>query len=160
MKKMMMLGVLVGLMVIPAIGLADLTQNDRLMQRPEWDGAVMQNPWIEGALSFQQWDNDFGEAGVWTLGPTFMTSLPGNRYVELGGRVDLMYYDPDDFDSESGVSDIDIWGKYQIIKTPEYMLSAGLLLTLPTGSDEIIHPRASTLTSPEAFAAGRYQASA
>ena len=157
MRRIILLSVWVALMAIPAIGLADLTQNDRLMQRPEWDGAVMQGPWIEGALSFQEWDSDLGEATVWTLGPTFVTSLPSNPDIELGGRVDLMYYDPDNFDSETGVSDIDIWGKYQFIKTPEYMLSAGLLLTLPTGSKEIVHPHASGEVNFEGFAAGRYR---
>ena len=60
MRRIILLSVWVALMAIPAIGLADLTQNDRLMQRPEWDGAVMQGPWIEGALSFQEWDSDLG----------------------------------------------------------------------------------------------------
>ncbi len=157
MKRIMLLSVWVVLLAIPAIAPADLTQNDRLMQRPEWDGAVMQSSWIEGALTFQEWDSDLSEAGVWTLGPTFITSLPSNRDIELGGRADIMYYDPDGFDSETGVSDIDIWGKYQFIKTPEYMLSAGLLLTLPTGSEEIVHPHASGEINIEGFAAGRYR---
>ena len=129
------------------------------MQRPEWDGAIMQSPWIEGSLSYQEWDTDLADASVWALSPTFITSLPSNPEVELGGRFDLLYYDPDNFDSESGVSDIDIWGKYQFIKTPEYMLSGGLLITIPTGSEEIVHPHASGEFNIEGFAAGRYKAS-
>ena len=143
MKKIVFLTVWIIVMAIPAVGLSDLSQNDRLIQRPEWDGAVMQTNWIEGRLSFQEWDTDLSEADVWMLGPTFITSLPGNRDIELGGRVDLIYYDPDDFDSETGASDIDIWGKYQFLKTREYMLSAGFLMTLPTGAEDVVHPHAS-----------------
>lgn len=158
MKRIMLLSVVLALVAFPGIGMTDLSQNDRLMQRPEWDGAVMQGPWIEGALTLQEWDSDLGEAEVWMLGPTFIMSMPDLPELEMGGRVDAIYFDPDDSDSETGVSDIDVWGKYQFIKTAEYMLSAGLLMTLPTGSEEVVHPRASGEFNFEGFVAGRYQA--
>ncbi len=157
MKKITILGILVFLLAIAAAGSADVTQNDRLMQRPEWDGAVVQKNWVDGTLRFQQWDTDFGDADVWTLGPTFMTSLPANRSLEFGGRFDVIRYDPDDYSSENGLSDIELWAKYQFIKTADYMLSAGLLATLPTGSEDVLHPRASGEVNVEMFGAGRFQ---
>ncbi|KJS33192.1 MAG: hypothetical protein VR64_02945 [Desulfatitalea sp. BRH_c12] len=159
MKRLMILYVLTVLLSIPLSATAEITQNSRLLQRPEWDGAVMQKNWIEGALRFQEWDTDFGDVSVWSLGPTFITSLPGNPRIELGGRFDIMNFDPDNSDSETGLSDIDLWGKYQFYQDARFMLSAGLLVTLPTGSEEVIHPRASGEFNAEMFVAGRYQAS-
>lgn len=156
MKRNMMLWLLVFLFVLPVTTMADLTQNDRLMQRPEWDGAVMQTNYIEGTLRYQDWDLDYGDAEVWSVGPTFITSLPGNRKLELGGRIDIMNFELGSLDDETGLSDIDIWGKYQLIKDSQIMVSTGLLLTLPTGSEDIIHPHASGELNMELFIAARF----
>jgi opacity protein-like surface antigen len=158
MKKIILLCLLAGVLAAPLSAAADVTQNDRLLQRPEWDGAVISNNWIEGSLRFQSWDIDGFEFDAWLLGPTFMTSLPNLPALELGARMALIHFDPDFGSSETGVTDIDIWGKYQFYKTHSLMLSGGLLLTLPTGSDDIIHPSASGEVNVEVFAAGRYQA--
>lgn len=157
MKKFAILSLLVLLTAVPAIGLADITQSDRLIQRPEWDGAVMPTNWIDGGLTYENWDGDGTDATVWSLGATYMTSLPNLPELELGSRVDFMNYDPDTGDSESGVSDIDAWGKYQLYQDGRTMVAAGVLLTLPTGSDDIIHPRASGEFNLEVFGAGRHQ---
>jgi len=158
MKKAVFLCLWIGLVIIPFSAAADITQNHRLLQRPEWDGAVIQNNWAEGSLRFQKWDFDLGDAEVWLLGPTFITTLPNLPKLELGTRLSIINYDPDFDSSETGLTDIDVWGKYQFFRDSNLMLSAGLLLTLPTGSDDVIHPRASGEVNVEAFVAGRYQA--
>lgn len=147
------------LMLCPLSAWSEITQNDRLLQRPEWDGAVVQKNWVQGELRFQKWDHGDGDAKVWSLGPTFITSLPNLRSLELGGRLNLMSFDPDYGETENGISDVDVWGKYQILKDTRFMLSVGALLTLPTGSDAIIHPRSSGAVNMEFFAAGRFNAS-
>jgi len=159
MKKLLIISMMSIILGLAAISSADVTQNDRLLQRPEWDGAVVQQNWVDGTLRFQQWDTPFGDADAWTLGPTFITSLPANRLLEIGGRFNVIRFDPDDYSSENGLGDIELWGKYQFIKTSEYMLSAGLLVTLPTGSEDVVLPSASGEVNVEVFAAGRFQAS-
>ncbi len=154
MKRIVISSLLSLLILWPLSALSEITQNDRLLQRPEWDGAVVQKNWVQGELRFQKWDNDDFEANTWSLGPTFITSLPNLRSLELGGRLSLMSFDPDYSETENGISDVDVWGKYQI-----FMLSVGALLTLPTGSDDIIHPRSSGAVNMEFFAAGRFNAS-
>jgi hypothetical protein len=158
MKKIILLCLLAGVLAAPLSAAADVTQNDRLLQRPEWDGAVIATNWLEGSLRYQGWEIDDIDIDVWMLGPTFMTSLPNLPALELGARLALIHFDPDLGSSETGVTDIDLWGKYQFYKTHSLMLSSGLLLTLPTGSDDIIHPSASGEVNVEVFAAGRYQA--
>lgn len=156
MKRITIFFLFVLIMLSPVNTMA-LTQNDRLMQRPELDGAVMQANWIEGTLRFQAWDLEYGDAEVWSVGPTFITSLPGNRNVELGGRIDVMNFDLKDQDDETGLSDIDIWGKYQLIKDSQIVISGGLLMSLPTGSDDIVHPHASGELNMELFIATRFE---
>lgn len=159
MKKYAILGLIMLLTAVPAISSADITQSDRLLQRPEWDGAVMTASLIDGGVTYEDWEDDGFDFTVWSLGGVFITSLPGVPNLELGGRLDFMNYDPDTGDSESGLSDIDLWGKYQLYRDAQMMISAGLLLTLPTGSDDILHPHASGEFNAEVFGAGRYQAS-
>lgn len=159
MKRISIIWLLVFLSLFTVNAMADLTQNDRLMQRPEWDGAVMQTNWIEGTLRYQEWDTDFGDAEVWSIGPTFITSLPGNSRVELGGRMDIMRFELESLDEETGLSDIDVWGKYQLIRDSQIMVATGLLVTLPTGSDDIIHPHSSGALNMELFIAARFEIS-
>lgn len=159
MRRFFRTGMIMFLLVFPLTALAEITQNDRLLQRPEWDGAVMQQNWIDGAIRFQSWDNDVSDAKAWLAGPTFITSLPDLRSLELGTRLDVIHFDPDNSSSETGLSDIDIWGKYQFLNTPQAMMAAGLLFTLPTGSEDIILPHASGEFNAELFCGGRYLAS-
>lgn len=139
---------------------AEVTPNDRLLRHPEWDGAIVRKPWLETAFTYQRWDSDRIEANAWSVGPTFISPWLSNRFIELGGRFDAIYFDPKGADSETGLSDIDVWGKYQLIKNGEYMLSVGALLTLPSGSDKIMLPRSSGEVNGEIFVGGRYNVNA
>lgn len=140
-----------------AFASSGITQNDRLLQRPEWDGAIMQKSWVEGAVSYENWDFDGADSDVWDLGLTFITSLPSLKKLELGGRIDFLNVDTDGIGDENGVSDMDVWGKYQIFTTSNLLLSAGLLITLPTGSEDILQPKASGECNVETFVGARYQ---
>lgn len=170
MKKIAIACLLVSLLVIPICAIADVTQNDRLMQRPEWDGAVMQSNYLDFSFKFEEWETELDgndddlEYSLWSLGPTFITSLPGNRKLELGTRFAYMSeefddVDGNDIDSASGLSDIDFWTKYQVFKDSQIMVSTGFLLTLPTGSEDILHPRSTGELNFELFAGGRYNIS-
>ncbi len=161
MKRVVFLCLVICLLGLPAVCLAQTaqgpspTQNDRLLLKPEWDGAVMQAPWLQGAVAYE----DYDDADVTDLGLTFITSLPSLNKLELGGRLDYINSDPDTdlIDEESGLSDIDIWGKYQFITNNDFMLSVGLLLTLPTGSKDVLDYRSTGEFNVEVFAGGRYQ---
>ena len=123
MKRAMGLCILIILTVIPATSFAEITQNDRLLQRPEWDEAVMEKHWVEGHLSYQSWEVEDVDLNVISLGSTFIMPFPNLPELELGGRLDAMYFDPDRFDDATGISDIDVWGKFQFLKTEYLMFS-------------------------------------
>ena len=60
-----------------------------------------------------------------------------------------------DDDVVFGFGDVDLWGKYQIIDDP-ILLAAGILFTLPTGGEKIVHPWATGEFNFEGFGAMRY----
>ncbi len=139
------------LVLLPAIASGQVSPDDRLLQRTEWDGAVVTGPYLEGQFRYQKWDNAKG----WLIGPTFATSFPDLPQLETGARAWVISMNPDGGSSETGFSDIDLWGKYQFIDDP-ILLSGGIMFTLPTGGEKIIHPRASGEFNFEIFGALRY----
>ena len=139
-EKAIFTGILLVSLIIPALTSAQISPNSRLYQRPEWDGAVVTGPWLRGEIRYQHWDfAHLRSADTFCLGPTFAMPLSDTR-AELGGRFWMIYYDPNRKDNKTGLSDIDLWGKYQLIDDP-FLLSIGALFTLPTGSDKIVVPR-------------------
>ncbi len=139
------------LLVVPVTGAAQVSPNTRLLQRVERDGAVFTGAYLDGQFRYQKWDNAKG----WLLGPTFAMAIPDLPQLEFGSRVFLVSMDPDHGSSETGIGDIDIWGKYQFIDDP-VLLSAGMLFTLPTGDDDVIHYNATGEFNVELFGAARY----
>jgi len=139
------------LLVVPVTGVAQVSPDTRLLQRVEWDGAVFTGAYLDGQFRYQKWDNAKG----WLIGPTFGLTFADLPELELGSRVFLVNMKPDGGSSETGIGDIDIWGKYQFLDDP-VLLSAGLLFTLPTGSEKVIHYNASGEFNVEFFGAARY----
>ncbi len=141
------------LLVVPVAAEAQVSPDTRLLQRPEWDGAVFTGLYLDGQFRYQKWD----KAKAWMIGPTFAMSFAEMPQLETGARVFLLNSNPDGSSSETGFSDVDIWGKWQFLDDP-LLLSAGLLFTLPTGAEKVIHPKASGEFNVELFGAGRYYA--
>src|SRR5262245_6971362 len=57
---------------------------------------------------------------------------------ELGARISVVNRNPDNGGGETGLSDLDLWGKFSIVSEP-VKISLGLLVTAPTGnSDEFL----------------------
>lgn len=164
MKTKVLLTFAVCLLTLPALAGAQASpdalvlhnpDDARLLQNPELDGAVVSAPWLRGQFRYQKWDVDPGrKANAMLFSPTFAIPL-GMEKMEVGGRTSLIIFDPDGGSNETGMGDVDLWGKYQIIDDP-ILLSAGILFTLPTGSEKVIHPWATGEFNFEGFGAMRY----
>ncbi|MDP8236664.1 MAG: hypothetical protein P9M08_09790 [Candidatus Erginobacter occultus] len=141
------------LLVVPVAAEAQVSPDTRLLQRPEWDGAVFTGLYLDGQFRYQKWD----EMKSWMIGPTFAMSFAEMPQLETGARVFVLNSNPDGASDETGFSDIDLWGKLQFLDDP-LLLSAGLLITLPTGAEKVLHPKASGEFNVELFGAGRYYA--
>ena len=139
------------LLVVPVTGEAQVSPDTRLLQRVERDGAVFTGAYLDGQFRYQKWDNAKG----WLFGPTIAMTIPDLPQLELGSRAFLVSMDPDGGSSETGIGDIDIWGKYQFIDDP-VLLAAGMLFTLPTGDEDVMHYNATGEFNVEFFGALRY----
>ncbi|MCP4395351.1 MAG: hypothetical protein GY804_13955 [Alphaproteobacteria bacterium] len=104
---------------------AKISSNTRLLQKPEWDGAIISGKWLNTEFRYQWYERNSFDSDFKTLGPTFITQFPNNSKLEVGSRLLLMNADYDYFDSEIGISDIDCWGKYQFYNR------SGLLMLIP-----------------------------
>ena len=133
----------------------EVSNDSRLLQHPEWDGAVVSSPLLSTDLRYQDWD----EKGTdFMLSPLFAMPVPMLEQLEMGLRFYLLYWDPDSgaYDDGFGMGDVDFWLKYLILQTSNLETSAGLLVTLPLGDDSIGLPVASGEFNFELFGGLRY----
>lgn len=146
---------MVAIFFCPAVLMAQVSPDSRLLQRPEYDGALVTGAWLRGETRYQHWKlGDEIKSDCFMVGSTFALPIAYDL-VELGGRISLNYYDPDLGGDVWGFSDIDLWGKYLVMDDP-CLLSVGMLITLPTGAEKVIYPRASGEFNIELFSGIRY----
>ncbi len=156
MKIWISLFILINLIFISVVPVsAKMSPNTLLLQKPEWDGAIISGKWLNTEFRYQSYDRH----DISSIGPTFITQFPNKPNLEVGARVLLMNADYDNYDDKLGLSDIDCWGKYQFYNRSGLLISGGLLLTLPFGSDSIYDKAASGEVNIELFGAARYHVS-
>ncbi len=142
------------LLVLPVTAGAQVSPDSRLLQRPEWEGAVVTGAWLRGQARYQHWKlGDEIKSDGLMIGPIFAVPIAYDQ-VELGGRIWLIDYIPSEGGSQGGFSDLDFWGKVQIIDDP-LLISIGTVLTLPTGREKILYPVSSGELNFEFFSALR-----
>lgn len=109
---------------------AKAIDNDhRLFQSFIEDGAVSQNGWFEGQYRFQS----FEDSRVFSIQPVLAVTFAED--IEVGGRFGLATVDPDRGGTESGFTDLDLYGKIRLTTTPT-QISVGILMDLPTGEED------------------------
>lgn len=127
---------------------------NRFFMRFVEDAGIVPSYWLEGQVWFQSntapYDSTFdldglssserrsaeealSEADVLGLTPTFALNVAED--LEFGGRIGFAYRDPDRAGSETGLTDLDLWGKISVVSDP-VQIALGLVLTLPTGSED------------------------
>lgn len=106
-----------------------VTNENRLFQRFVEDGAVTDNVWVEGQFRFL----DFDHGNAIAIGPTLAVNVAED--IELGGRIDLLSVNPDPGSSDTGFSDLDVYGKVRLSTRPT-QTALGVLLKFPTGDND------------------------
>ena len=101
---------------------------DRLFDRFIEDGEVISGGWLEGRLFFENWSA--GER--YGFGPFAAFSLAQD--FEFGFAFAGMVADPEIGGSNSGLSDLALYGKVRLMEVP-FVLSVGGMMTLPTGDE-------------------------
>ncbi len=113
-------------------GSASATMEDsrRFLQIFIEDAAVVENGWIEGQVRYQDLSNDSDLLGI---GPILAFSPVDG--LEVGGRLSLLDVDFPGNNSESGLGDTTVYGKWQFFRNP-VQFAVGAELFLPTGDEE------------------------
>ncbi|MBI3448055.1 MAG: hypothetical protein HY049_03920 [Acidobacteria bacterium] len=109
----------------PAAAPADRNEV-RLFQRFIEDGAVTEGTWIEPQLRLQR----FGGRDVYAFGPIVAVTVAED--IELGGRINLQTINLNPGGTETGFSDMEVYGKFRLTTKPS-QISLGALLKFPTG---------------------------
>jgi hypothetical protein len=119
--------------------------NMRFIQQFFPDAAIVEKQWYGIELRYQSGAvPPLEKADGFIIAPTIAISPFKN--LEIGGTAPYVSYDLDDprprpgdlndFDGESGLEDLTVWGKYRFFNSNGVSVTAGALLTLPTGSED------------------------
>jgi hypothetical protein len=123
----------------PASGTGQAADH-RLFLRYVEDAAVVPSFWLEGQFGLTTNSSGVdsstrgaGEANLLRLGGVFAFNVAED--FEFGGRIFWLERDPDNGSSDTGLGDMDLWGKIKVATDP-VDLTFGLLLSLPTGDED------------------------
>jgi len=117
----------------------------RFIQQFFQDAAIVDKQWYGAELRYQSGAvPPIENADAFVVAPTIAISPFKN--LEVGGTAPYISYDLDhprprpgethDFDGDSGLGDLTLWGKYRFYDSGGVSFTAGAVLTLPTGSDD------------------------
>lgn len=122
------------LMLVPAFAFAqgaDFMDGVRPFMSFIEDAAVAENMYGEGQFQYADFEGgssiSLGVQGAYRVMPL----------MEAGGRVGFASVSPEVGDGESGLLDVDVYGRYTVMEGPTMRVTAGALLNLPVGSDKI-----------------------
>jgi hypothetical protein len=107
-------------------GAGSINNENRLFQRFIEDGAVTAGVWVEPQFRFQR----FGNRDVYTLGPVIAVNVAED--VEVGGRINLETLNFNPGGTQTGFTDMEVYGKVRLTTSPS-QVSLGALLKFPTG---------------------------
>ncbi len=117
-----------------------ITGENRLFMRFIEDAAIVPSYWLEGQgiylgnqPAFLENDGSGSESGTLRVGPVFALNVAED--FEFGARIGLVRRDPEGGGSDTGLTDLDLWGKFSVVSDP-VKVSLGLLLSAPTGDED------------------------
>lgn len=95
------------------------------------DAAVAEKMYGEGQFQYADFEGgssiSVGAQGAYRVMPL----------MEAGARVGFASISPEQGDGESGLVDVDVYGRYTVSEGPAVRIAVGGLLNLPVGSDKI-----------------------
>lgn len=148
MRKSWILGLLAGLWLLGTsngFSQADVRGDVHLFQNFLLDAPIASTFYGEGGLAYSTYEFfnafQFGIRGGYPITPKF----------EMGGEISYINADPDQGDGESGISDLTVAGRYNVM-SDKANLSVGGYITLPIGSEDV----GQSNTDFAAFGALRY----
>lgn len=105
--------------------------NVHLFQSYFYDAPITKAGYGQGGLTFA----DFEYSNSFSLG--VMGGYPINDKIEAGAQLHYISVSPDEGDGESGISDLGVFGRYNLYNQNQTNLSVGAMATLPIGEEKI-----------------------
>lgn len=128
--KMQLLLVVMLIIALPVFGQTNL-DNVRLFQSFFYDAPIAQTGYVEGGLQF----SDYDFASILGLGG--QGGYPINEKIEVGASLQFLNWSPEEGDGQSGLSDLGAYGRYNVMNNGQTNFSAGAMITLPIGSEDV-----------------------
>lgn len=107
------------------------TNSTHLFQSYFFDAPVASSGYGEGGLMYSSYDK------LNTFGLGVQGGYPINDKIEVGTQLFYLNYSPEQGDGQSGITDLGVYGRYNIYNQKQTNFSAGGLVTLPIGSEDI-----------------------
>jgi len=133
MKKLttVLLSGLLLLFVALPIQAQDSVAKVHLFQSYFFDAPIATAGYGEGGLSFASYEK-------WnTLGLGIQGGYPINEKIELQSELRYLNWSPDKGDGQSGISDLGVYGRYNVYDEKQTNIAAGGMITLPIGSEDV-----------------------
>ena len=119
------------LLAVPSLNAQQNLNDVRLFESYFFDTPISKKPYVEGGFLYGKYEA-FNLLNVGAMGGFAL-----NEKIELQANLNFVNLSPDEGDGQSGISDLDIYGRYDLSKKGPTTISAGGMLTLPIGSEDV-----------------------
>ena len=130
-KMTCMISVLVLLLFVPVINAQTNTDEVRLFESFFFDVPISEKPYVQGGLEYASLNDgsilDIGAQGGYAL----------NEKMEIQAGWGFRNLSPEVGDSQSGISDLALYGRYKLVNSGPTNFAAGAMITLPIGSEDV-----------------------
>ncbi len=125
--------ILIVVILLVSVSLSAKNKSDevRLFQSYFTDAPISSAPYIEPGLSYASYDGwsnlTIGAKGGYAI----------NEKLEILASLGFINFKPEVGDGQSGISDLTLYGRYNLSNSGPTMFSAGGLISLPIGSEDV-----------------------
>ncbi|MGQ9853073.1 MAG: hypothetical protein ACUVTG_06700 [Candidatus Oleimicrobiaceae bacterium] len=120
------IGLVVLAMTLPSLAQTN-SQTVKLFQSYFFDSPIARAAYAQVGLAY----NDYDKSSALRIGP--QGGFPINDKIEVEGAIAYVSWSP----GESGISDLELYGRYNLVDSKELNGSVGAMVTLPIGSEKI-----------------------
>jgi len=109
----------------------DTADDVKLFENFYYDAVIAENPYVEGLLNLDMYDG-WKNMIIGARGGFAVTEK-----IEIQAALGYVSISPDEGDGESGLSDLQLFGRYQLVNDGAMKVAAGAEVSLPIGSEDI-----------------------
>lgn len=132
--KAIFLIILISLIISP-LSAQNLKENIHLFQSYFYDSPITKAIYVDAGLQFATQSYGPYDASTFEIGGK--GGYPVNEKLEIRSGLSFVSVSADGADGQSGLSDLAVYGNYKLSQNKTTQFSAGGMLTLPIGSEDV-----------------------